>query len=304
MALAARPDYRIASNHLILALVKAGKGTEAVERARALVAAAPQDADRLFTLGLALSEQNESDAVATFRRVLALAPRHTLARYNLALVLQRTDRLAEAIVELEQAISVEPRPEAHYTLGVIYWHQGDAARATRALRAAVALQPDYADAHYTLGAVLRATQDWNGAAASLRRSIALRPDLPGAHYTLGQVLQSSGDARGAAAELAEAERLRIRAQVEQEAAVWTSVGMRRLDGGDPAGAVECFQRAVAVFDAYAPAHYQMGRALQRLDRPDAARAAFARARQLNPSLVPPPAKEPRDQTPATSPASR
>jgi tetratricopeptide (TPR) repeat protein len=290
LALAERPDFRKASNNLILALVKAGKGEEAVQRARALVAAAPEDPDRHFTLGVAQSEQNVSDAIASFRRVLDLAPRHTLARYNLALVLKRADRLPEAIGELERALSIEPRPEVHYTLGVSYWHQGDADRAARALRAAVALQPDYADAHYTLGAVLKSTRDWKGAAASLRRAIALRPDLPSAHYTLGQVLQSSGDGRGAREHLAEAERLRLRAQAEQEAAVWTSVGIRQLGAGDPPAAIESFRRAITVFEAYAPAHYQLGLALRQVNRLEEARAAFTRARQLNPSLVPPPEK--------------
>ena len=263
-ALSARPDFRKASNHLILALVKAGKGEEAVQRARALADAAPGDPDRHFTLGLAQSEQNVADAIASFRRVLELAPRHTLARYNLALVLKRADRLPEAIDELERALAIEPRPEVHYTLGVIYWHQGDADRAARALRAAVAAQPDYADAHDTLGAVLKSTRDWKGAATALRRAIALRPDLAAAHYTLGQVLQSSGDARGAREHLAEAERLRLRGQAEQEAGVWTSVGIRQLGAGDPAAAVESFRKGIGVFEAYAPAHYQMGLALQRL----------------------------------------
>src|SRR5436190_3034889 len=79
-ALAQRPDYRKASNNLILVLVKAGKGEEAVQRARALAAAAPDDPDRQFTLGLAQSEQNVAAAIASFRRALAIAPRHTLAR--------------------------------------------------------------------------------------------------------------------------------------------------------------------------------------------------------------------------------
>lgn len=291
-ALSERPDFRKASNSLILTLVKAGKGEEAVRRARVLADASPEDPDRYFTLGLAQSEQNVTDAIASFRRVLEIAPRHTLARYNLALVFRRADRLPEAIDELERALAIEPRAEVHYTLGVIYWHQGDLDRAARALRAAVAAKADYADAYDTLGAVLKSTRDWKGAATSLRRAIALRPDRPAAHYTLSQVLQMSGDARGARAHLAEAERLRLRAQVEQEASVWTSVGTRQLDEGDPAAAIECFRRAIAVFDAYAPAHYQMGRALQRLNRQEEARAAFARAKQLNPSLVSPPDSPP------------
>src|SRR6185312_12002724 len=57
-ALAVQPDSRKASNNLILALVKVGRGEEAVERARALVSADAKDPDRYFTLGLAQSEQN------------------------------------------------------------------------------------------------------------------------------------------------------------------------------------------------------------------------------------------------------
>lgn len=286
-ALAARPDFRTASNNLILALVKAGRGAEAVQRARALVAAAPDDADRLFTLGLAQSEQNVADAIASFRRVLEIAPGHALARYNLALVLRRADRLPEAIAELERALAIEPRPEVHYTLGIIYWHQGDTDRAAGALRAATAARADYADAHYTLGAVLKSARDWKGAAVALRRAIALRPEAA-AHYTLGQVLQASGDADGARQHLAEAERLRLRVQAEQEARVSTAVGARELDSGQAEAALASFRRAIAAFEGYAPAHYQMGRALERLGRDAAARAAFARAQQLNPSLIPPP----------------
>jgi len=287
LAVAARPGFARASNNLILALVKAGRGKEAVERARAEVAAAPDDPDRHFTLGLAQSEPDVDGAIASFRRVLAIAPRHALARYNLALVLKRADRMSEAIEELQRVLDVEPRAEAHYTLGVIHLHQGDVDRAAAALRAAIAAQPEYADAHYTLGAVLQARRDWTGAAAALRRAIALRPDLAGAHYTLARVLKAAGDEAAAQRHFTEAERLRERARNEQEARVWTSVGTVRLDSGDAAGALEPFRRATAVLDTYAPAHYQLGRALQRLGQADAARAAFARAQALNPSFVPP-----------------
>jgi tetratricopeptide (TPR) repeat protein len=286
-ALAVRPEFRTAANSLILTLVKAGRGAEAVERARAQVAAAPADPDTHFTLGLALAEQDVDEALKTLRRAVELAPRHALARYNLALVLKRADRIAEALEQLQTAIAIEPRPEAQYTMGVMHWHQGDFDRAVAALRAAVAAEPRYVDAHYTLGTVLKGRGDLRDASASLRQAIALKPELWGAHYTLGQVLQQLGDRRGAAKHLEEAERLRVRAQQEQEAGVWTSVGTQKLDSGDAAGALDAFRRATSIFEPYAPAHYQMGRALDRLGRRDASRAAFARAHQLNPSLVPP-----------------
>ena len=286
-ALAERPAFRKASNNLILALVKTGKGPEAVARAHALVAEAPGDPDRYFTLGLAQSEQDVDGAIQTFRKVLELAPRNALARYNLALVLRRADRLPEALVELERALAIEPRPEAHYTVGVIYWHQGDLDRATAALRAAVAAEPKYADAHDALGNVLKARRDWSGAAAALRRAIALRPDSAASHYTLGLVLQLSGDEPGAQTELSEAERLRRTAELEHEALVWTSVGIQKAGAGDLVGALSSFRRATSVYEPYAPAHYQLGLLLDRLGQPDASRVAFERAHQLNPSLVSP-----------------
>jgi tetratricopeptide (TPR) repeat protein len=287
LAVAARPEVRKASNNLILALVKAGKGREAVERARALVAVAPDDPDRHFTLGLARSESDVAEAIKTFRHVLELAPQHTLARYNLALVLKRADRLSEAIVELQRTIDQDPRAEAYYTLGVIHLHQGELERAARALRDAVAAEPRHADAHYTLGAVLHAQRDYRGATTALRRALALRPTLTGAHYTLARALQAAGDEPAARTHLAEAERLRDLAEREQQARVWTSVGTEKLETGNLNHAVESFRRATAILEAYAPAHYQLGRAFQKLGQLDAARAAFARARQLNPSLVPP-----------------
>jgi Flp pilus assembly protein TadD len=76
-------------------------------------------------------------------------------------------------------------------------------------------------------------------------------------------------------------------ELERQATTSTAVGIARLDAGDAARAVEQFRRALSVFEAYAPAHYQLGRALARLGQADDARAAFARARQLNPSLVAP-----------------
>jgi superkiller protein 3 len=287
LAVSGRPALPKASNNLILALVKAGKGADAIERARALVAAAPADPDRYFTLGLAQAEQDVTEAITSFRRVLEIDPRHALARYNLALVLKRADRLPEALEELNRALAIDPRPEVHYTMGIIFWHQGDLDRAARALGAAVTAEPHYADAHYALGAVLKARRDWTGATASLSRAIALQPDLPAAHYTLAQVLQLRGDASGARTQFAVGDRLRHEAERQQEAGVWTAVGTQKLDGGDLLNALDCFRRATTVFEAYAPAHYQMGRTLERLGQRDDARAAFARARQLNPTLVPP-----------------
>ena len=285
-ALQANPQFRQASNNLILALVKAGKGEEAVQRARDLVAQAPNDPDRYFTLGLAQSEQNVEDAMNSFRRALEINPGHALARYNLALALNRTDRTREAIDEMKRALAIDDRAETHYMLGVMYSHQGEFEAATRALKAAIAADPRSAEAHAALGAVFRARRDWENAERELRRAIAINPD-PATHYTLAQVLQQRGNAVGATAMVAEAERLRHQREQDQQASVLTSVGTARLDAADFGAALELFRRAVAASEQYAPAYYQMGRALQRLGREQEAKDAFTRAAALNPSLAAP-----------------
>jgi tetratricopeptide (TPR) repeat protein len=286
-AVAARPDFVIADNNLTLALAKAGRGREAVERARARVTAAPGNVDRQFTLGLAQSEQDVDEAMKTFRRVIAIRPDHALALYNLGLLLKRVDRTRDAIDALQRALAIEPRPEVRFALGTLYLHEGDFARAAAALEAALAAQPRFVDAYITLAAVLKAKGQLPESIDALRRAIALQPDSWSAHASLATALQLAGEADAARQETAVAERRRMNGELERQATTWTAVGIARLDAGDPAQAAERFRRALAVFEAYAPAHYQLGRALARLGQPDGARAAFARARQLNPSLVPP-----------------
>jgi tetratricopeptide (TPR) repeat protein len=285
-ALQENPQFRKASNNLILALVKAGKGDEAVQRARDLVTQAPNDPDRYFTLGLAQSEQNVEDAMKSFRRALEIDPRHALARYNLALALNRTDRTAEAIDEMKKTLAIDSRAETHYMLGVMYSHLGEFEAAIRELKAAIAADPSSADPHAALGAMFRARREWENAERELRRAVAINSD-PAAHYTLAQVLRQRGDSAGATAVLAEAERLRHQREQNQRASVLTSVGTARLDAGDFAGALELFRHAVAASDQYAAAYYQMGRTFQRLGREPEAKDAFARAAKLNPSLAGP-----------------
>jgi len=283
----AHPAPTGAANHLVLALAKAGRGAEAVARARAAVAEAPRDAERWFTLGLAQSDVDADAAIESFHRALDLDPHHVLARYNLGLVLYHADRVDAAVDALRQALAIQPRPEIHYTLGVVRWHQGDLAGAVDALRAAVAANPSYADAYLTLGAVLKARGDVEASREALARAIALAPATPAPHVVLAQTLALAGDEAGARRESAESDRLREQSQRAQEAATLTAAGIALLDGGDAAAAADCFRRAAQAQDTFAPAHYQLGRALDRLGQHDAARRAYARAQQLNPALVPP-----------------
>ena len=147
----------------------------------------------------------------------------------------------------------------------------------------IAQQPDYADAHYALGSVLKARKDWKGAAAALRRAIAMRSGSADAlHARAGApaVRRRGRSARGVR---------RVRAAPSTDRA--GSAGQRldgrryaeaRCRGLSPARST-CSAARPAASDRYAPAYYQMGRALQRLGRDREAREAFrARRAQSRP----------------------
>ena len=276
-----------AARNLVLVLVKAGRSPEAVARAKAGVERATADADRWFTLGLAQADVDVDGAIDSFHRALALDPRHALAQYNLALVLDRADRVDAALDALHAAAALGPRPEISYTLGMIYWHQGDLDRAVTALTDATRAKPDDAEALLLLGTIQSARGHAKESAITLNRAIALRPELAAPHIVLAQTLRKAGDERGALRESGEAERLRMLMENSRKAAALTAAGVQQLDAGDTPAAAGCFRRAIDAFEAFAPAHYQLGRALAALGRQDDARKEFARAQQLNPALVPP-----------------
>jgi tetratricopeptide (TPR) repeat protein len=286
-ALASRPDAARAMNALVMALAAAGRGAEAVARAEAWVAAKPGDAERFFTLGLARSEQDVDAALQTLRLVIDRRPDHALAHYNVALLLKRIDRIEDAVASARRATALDGRPEAYLALASLYVQQGDFVRAEGALEAALAADRRSVEAWLMLGSVRKARGDLSRAIGAVRRAIALRPDAWGGYATLATLLARAGDEAGARQASADAEGRRSREQRERAAVVMTAVGVARLDAGQTEAARERFTAAIAAADTYAPAHYHLGRTLQRLGRLDEARLAFDRARALNPGLVSP-----------------
>jgi Tfp pilus assembly protein PilF len=89
---------------------------------------------------------------------------------------------------------------------------------------------------------------------------------------------------GARAEFAEAARLNKLKSDNQAAQFATNTGIRKLKEGQVATAIGRFEAALKLDPAYAPAHYQLGLALQKQGKRAAAQAAFARARELDPRL--------------------
>lgn len=149
------------------------------------------DAVRLW-LALALARAKTLDLDAAFAaadKVKALAPDSP-----------RTDSLLMMLSELHSASGRDAAALQHMARGMQSVQEGDDAQAASAFRAALELEPTFADAHYNLGVVLRRAKDLKGAEQAYRAAIAnfrpreelLRAD---AQNNLADLLVSRG-ARG------------------------------------------------------------------------------------------------------------
>ncbi len=202
--------------------------------------------------------------------------------------LKLKDRLPEAVTEFRKAIALDPeQPDAHYTLGVTLWQQGELPAAEAELRAAIRVKPDYAEAHYTLGTVLKQEGKLPEAAGALREAIRLQPDFSGAHTTLAAVLRQLGDKDAAAVE-AKAGAEIARAKNNLQSAVFaTNSGKRLMNAGDLDGAISQFRSAISAKPDYAAAHYELGLVLRRKGDAGGAAKELQEATRLDPRLVAP-----------------
>ena len=111
--------------------------------------------------------------------------------------------------------------------------------------------------------MLKQQEKWQDAADALREAIRLQPDFAGAHTTLAAVLRQLGDAPGLPRE-SRAGAAMAKQTTDMQAAVFaTNSGTRLLNAGDLDAAISQFRSAIAATPGYAPAHYQLGLALQR-----------------------------------------
>ena len=95
------------------------------------------------------------DAIAAYRRVVAIDPTYAAAWNNLGLLLHRLGSYDDAEGAYAKALEHDPRCcEAAYNLGSLHEDRGELETAIADYRRALDLSPDYADAHFNLAGAL------------------------------------------------------------------------------------------------------------------------------------------------------
>ena len=135
----------------------------------------------------------------TAHAIRATEPPARRSRNNIERLLAQADQCAaqgawaEVIVHCEQLLALEPRHAiARHNLGAAHCQLGQYREAEQQFRQAIKLRPTYVEPHTHLGTVLR----WRGQIAEseipLRQALQLSPTDPNAQLSLGVTLQLLG----------------------------------------------------------------------------------------------------------------
>nr|MBA3514588.1 tetratricopeptide repeat protein [Pyrinomonadaceae bacterium] len=95
-----------------------------------------------------------------------------------------------------------------------------------------------------------------------------------------------GDVKAASEEFQEAARLNKLKSNRQAAVFAANTGLARLKEGNFDEAIERFQAAVELDPTNAHAYYNLANALQKKGQQEAARAAYQKAKELDPRVKP------------------
>jgi tetratricopeptide (TPR) repeat protein/glycosyltransferase involved in cell wall biosynthesis len=235
--------------------------------------------DVYMLLGMTLQQQRKfAEAEDCYEHLIQIAPTHSPAYNNLALVLKAQGDVEMAIHWLEQAIAISPTSSAAYNnLGNILRHQGQLSQAQFAYEQALQYSPDNLDTKLNLGLVRRAQGDLKGAIALYQDIIRTDPTFVDAYNELGNLLQSGK----AFEEAVRCYNAGLR-HAPTSTALLNNLGAALQELGRHDEAIASYHRVLQLQPTYADAYYNLGNALRSLDRLDDAIVAYRKARVLIP----------------------
>ena len=178
-------------------LAAKGHLDEAIAEWKKALAIEPDDPRAHNNLGVALARQGRYDeAIPHYEKALELDPQYVIIHLNLGRALAAKGRLDEAIAHLETAVAHSPdNADVQQSLGQALMTKGRLTEALPHFESAVRIGPGLADAHYFLGVCLYfARGDTAAALAQWHEALRLAPDSVRALNLTARVLAVSPDA--------------------------------------------------------------------------------------------------------------
>ena len=194
----AKPDVFESNLNLGLSLAK-NKHPGAEEFLRAATKLKPQShpdeghARAWLGLGHALEQSDPDAAIEAFRQASALQPKDPEPRLSAGLLLEKSNKFADAEEMYKQALAVDPSSEdALVGLANVYMRGKRYPEAEEYLRKVVVQRPNDAQPHVQLGRVLAAAGKFDEAAEELQVGLKIAPNDTDALSDLADVYLETG----------------------------------------------------------------------------------------------------------------
>jgi tetratricopeptide (TPR) repeat protein len=158
-----------------LALLRAGKKSEAVDAASKMVAMQPGNIELSVIYATMLDADNQTaEAEKVYREILTVAPGHALSLNNLANILSDQKKYAEAEDMARRAVNaLSDNGSIQDTLGWVLYHRGKLSEASDVLAKASRLSPGIATIRYHQGVVLAERKQGAEAKVALQKALQL-----------------------------------------------------------------------------------------------------------------------------------
>lgn len=188
-ALAAKPDYELASENLTRIYLRTNQFQRAEGELRKRILANPRILGFRNQLVRVLIEQGGArvtQAEAEAKKILKVDERNVDAMVNLATIWFRSEYYELAKQVLDQAREIDPANPALWNLLAFTLIKLDQkSLALDSFKKAADLRPDFPEAHNNLGAMLNEVNDCDGAIRELELAVRYAPDWAQARMNLG-----------------------------------------------------------------------------------------------------------------------
>jgi tetratricopeptide (TPR) repeat protein len=113
---------------------------------------------------------------------------------KLSAVLERSNRMEDALEAANKAISISPdMPDAYHRKSTIHFYSNDMKEALQAIEKALELKPDYPLALATKSEILQSCGDMEGAKVAARTGLDLSQTIPFLYFTYSKLVKFTKD---------------------------------------------------------------------------------------------------------------